>query len=236
MANETYPKLPLATWWQLREQFQRTMPTSVSKSYLATVLQVSERTAANSVPELRRLNLIDEEGKPSDLANRWRFDQDYETVCKTIRESIYPAELLDAVPTPSSSQERVVEWFQRRLGVGAAAAKRMAVTFTFLSEPDLTESSSSARAPKPKNQESDKKSAKKNKSEKSKSQGSKSSTPPATEAPSGSETLHLNAPNKPKGPSLHIDLQIHISPEASAEQIDKIFESMKKHLYPPSST
>ena len=32
-------------------------------------------------------------------------------------------------------------------------------------------------------------------------------------------------------PSLHIDIQVHISPEASADQIDKIFESMAKHLY-----
>jgi hypothetical protein len=30
--------------------------------------------------------------------------------------------------------------------------------------------------------------------------------------------------------SLHIDLQIHISPEASAEQIDQIFASMAKHI------
>lgn len=33
------------------------------------------------------------------------------------------------------------------------------------------------------------------------------------------------------GPSLHIDMQIHISPEASADQIDQIFASMSKHLY-----
>jgi hypothetical protein len=32
-------------------------------------------------------------------------------------------------------------------------------------------------------------------------------------------------------PALHIDVQIHISPEASAEQIDQIFASMSKHLY-----
>lgn len=32
-------------------------------------------------------------------------------------------------------------------------------------------------------------------------------------------------------PSLHIDLQVHISPEATADQIDKIFASMAKHLY-----
>jgi hypothetical protein len=32
-------------------------------------------------------------------------------------------------------------------------------------------------------------------------------------------------------PSVHIDLQIHISPEASPEQIDQIFASMRRHLY-----
>lgn len=32
-------------------------------------------------------------------------------------------------------------------------------------------------------------------------------------------------------PSIHIDLQIHVSPEATSEQIDQIFKSMAKHLY-----
>jgi hypothetical protein len=33
-------------------------------------------------------------------------------------------------------------------------------------------------------------------------------------------------------PSVHIDFQIHISPEATPEQINKIFASMREHLYP----
>jgi hypothetical protein len=45
--------------------------------------------------------------------------------------------------------------------------------------------------------------------------------PPRT-APQGTTSLQ---------PSLHIDIQIHISSEASAEQIDQIFASMSKHLY-----
>jgi len=32
-------------------------------------------------------------------------------------------------------------------------------------------------------------------------------------------------------PALHIDIQVHISADAPPEQIDKIFESMAKHLY-----
>lgn len=34
-----------------------------------------------------------------------------------------------------------------------------------------------------------------------------------------------------RNPSVHIDIQIHISPEASVDQIDQIFKSMAKHLY-----
>ena len=39
-------------------------------------------------------------------------------------------------------------------------------------------------------------------------------------------------PEEKKGfsPKLHVDIQIHISPDSSPEQIDKIFESMAKHL------
>jgi hypothetical protein len=32
-------------------------------------------------------------------------------------------------------------------------------------------------------------------------------------------------------PKLHIDIQIHISPDATPQQIDHIFESMAKHIY-----
>ncbi len=32
-------------------------------------------------------------------------------------------------------------------------------------------------------------------------------------------------------PSIHVDVQVHIDPNASAEQIDKIFASMARHLY-----
>jgi hypothetical protein len=52
-------------------------------------------------------------------------------------------------------------------------------------------------------------------------------TPVAATAPSAS-----HAPRNSGGvPSVHIDVQIHISPEATADQIDQIFKSMSKHLY-----
>jgi Family of unknown function (DUF5343) len=53
------------------------------------------------------------------------------------------------------------------------------------------------------------------------------SGPLHTAAVSGAASPGRDAP----GPTLHIDMQIHISPEASADQIDRIFASMAKHLY-----
>lgn len=37
--------------------------------------------------------------------------------------------------------------------------------------------------------------------------------------------------NEPSGTSLHLNIQIHISPEATPDQIEAIFASMAKHLY-----
>lgn len=49
------------------------------------------------------------------------------------------------------------------------------------------------------------------------------------------EVPPLDPPHIPHGkaknlPSIHIDVQVHISPDTSPEQIDRIFASMSKHL------
>jgi hypothetical protein len=50
---------------------------------------------------------------------------------------------------------------------------------------------------------------------------------PVADTPVARESEPKGLPNA----SLHIDIQIHISPESSPQQIDQIFESMAKHLY-----
>lgn len=47
---------------------------------------------------------------------------------------------------------------------------------------------------------------------------------PLQQDQSGQESL-------PFSPKLHIDIQIHISPDATPQQIEQIFESMAKHIY-----
>jgi hypothetical protein len=50
---------------------------------------------------------------------------------------------------------------------------------------------------------------------------------------SGSTRDVVEPAGKNRGlPSIHIDVQVHISPDTSPEQIDRIFSSMAKHLAP----
>lgn len=50
---------------------------------------------------------------------------------------------------------------------------------------------------------------------------------PVASRPTGSPSQFAKA----SVPALHVDIQIHISPEASTAQIEQIFGSMAKHLY-----
>ena len=66
----------------------------------------------------------------------------------------------------------------------------------------------------------------------------KAKVAPVTRAKAGEEpqlatTLAPTATEKPR-PDVHIDIQIHIDASASAEQIDKIFSSMERYIYPKS--
>jgi hypothetical protein len=51
---------------------------------------------------------------------------------------------------------------------------------------------------------------------------------PAGNTPNERETSREQPSFSPK---LHIDIQVHISPDATPQQIDQIFESMAKHIY-----
>lgn len=51
--------------------------------------------------------------------------------------------------------------------------------------------------------------------------------------PAAAAARPLTPTSHSTNPEVHIDIQIHISPDSSHEQIEKIFESMAKHLYGP---
>ena len=218
--KKSFPMLPVAHWWALRKKFKQTIPNTVNQSYLAGVLKMEAQSArANVLPYLKTLGIIDAEGKTTERAKLWRDDSRYATVCKDILKEVYPQTLLDSV-TDASQRQEAERWFSHDTGSGEAAVARMAVLYCVLLEADAS------KQPEEKvgRARPDKKPAKTTavveaeKVERPASVGTSNSTAD-------------NAKNQPQIPGININLEIHISADSSADQIDTIFKSMAKHIY-----
>lgn len=211
--RETYPVIPVKHWWTLRKRFQQSIPSAVTPGFLATALDMKEQSAkANIIPSLIMMGIIDQEGKPTERAVKWRDDVEYSEVCREMRTELYPQELLDAMSGPSIDRPAVERWFATKTRVGETAAKRFAVVYELLATAAVPEKQETPPAP-----------AKPKSPTKRRSSKSIPEEPPAKEVEkpvvfSGVE------------PSIHIDIQIHISPDASPDQIDQIFSNMVKHF------
>ena len=216
--KKSFPMLPIAHWWALRDKFKQSVPGVVTDNYLAAALSMQPKSArANVRPFLRDIELIDKNGKTLPSAIAWRDDGQYAAVCDEMRKKIYPEELIDAVSNPSADRKAVERWFAAHTGSGLAAVRRMAAFYILLSEADFAKKPEKSRR---KNSQVRK--------EKSAPKATKGKPKPPTAPPSPA------APPTPTSlptPGLNINLEIHISSDATSDQIDKIFESMAKHIY-----
>ena len=230
MADEerSYPDLPVDQWWKLRTLFKGNLPKVVNFEYIMDVLKISESTARNTVRNLNILGLLDKGGKPTDRANDWRGDDLYPQICKEITEQIYPQELLD-IAQASSDRAGLVSWFTRKTKIGETAAHKNAAIFEVIYKAELKSSKESMK--------------------RIVQLGSKSISKPRKVVPPISEPASISTgkgisvggvtiqPKKPLlpsdlvSPSIHIDIQLHISPDAPTSQIEEIFAAIAKHLY-----
>jgi hypothetical protein len=222
MANSdvSFPKIADKNWWKLRELFKKKVPTVVTPSYLASALSMSESSAkANLIFPFKKIGIIDEDNKPTDLAYNWRDDNKYSTVCETLIEKNYPQELRDLFHSSDVDFQQLTNWFMNFAKCGEPVAKMFARFYLLLLKADPTEADGATA----KRQASPKKPKKEPKAKAPK---------PSDSITSKEEPVSLQKPPSAfsKPPELHINIQLHISPETSAEQIDKIFESMAKHL------
>lgn len=224
--TETYPKISRKIWWLLRDRFKKSVPSVVTPTLITSLAPMKDVSArSNVISPLRDLGLLDDENKPTDLAARWRHDDEYASVCHEIRQKTYPHELIEAFSEPELTQkEQIKTWFMKKGDVGEVAAKMYADTYLLLSQADpkgveeKNTSSSNRRTPEP---------AKKVESKRSQK------PPPIQESATGQAAQipnHPEATTHRRLPAIHIDVQVHISPDTSPEQIDRIFESMAKHL------
>ena len=224
--KKRFPKMPANSWWALRKRLHTTMPAKLTASYLASALNMSQDSANNNIlPSLRITGLIDDDGKPTERAVKWRDDAQYPQVCKEIREEVYPQELLDLAPDATSDRATINSWVANHLRVGANAAGKITSFYALLSEADPSKGNGSSNN-----------SANESRSKPKETPRPKSTTK-AAKSDVTDDVVEQTPPAKDekqsvpqKQPSVHIDVQIHISPESSPEQIDQIFASMAKHL------
>lgn len=223
-SNKAFPMMPIKHWWTLRDRFEQSIPGVVTDNYLATVLNMKVPSArGNILPYLKQMGIIDEEGKPSDRAKKWRDDNQYPSVCEEIKKEIYPQEVLDAAPAPIADRASAENWFANHTGAGRVAVNKMVACYAVLCDADP------AKAPKNKEKTVPKK--KRPEDAKSTSKSSKVHEKPInTSQISSTKRVETQTKNE-QGPDLRINLQIHISADASPDQIDQIFASMAKHIY-----
>ncbi len=228
MADEkkTYPRLPTKNWWTLRDKFHQTMPSKVDADYLQSVLGLtSAASAGNLLGPLRTLGLIDETNSPTERALDWREDSSYPDVCAAMASDVYPDGLRSAIPDPTADYEKAVSWFMRNTGSGRGAATGMAGLYSLLAAGDVsTRVSTSAQAvPKA--------SGKPNGRAKATDPTSAPTAAPAASRSTVQQPMHLAQRPAKEAPTLNVNVQIHISADASADQIEQIFKSMATHLY-----
>lgn len=237
-SKPSYPRLSATAWWRLRARFRQSIPNPVSAGFLATFFDTTTDSASNNfLRPLKALGLVDQDNRATERANRWRHDEDYPAVCEEIRDDIYPAELRDAQPCPNPDRGAVENWFSRVTGQGNAAVKQMAALYVLLCEATPRDSagdgaSSKRVAAKP--LKSKQKALPANRRSKNGSdQNAELSTPiQAMDTPRIVDSSSAGTTSRQNlAPSLHIDIQIHISSDASGEQIDQIFKSMATHLF-----
>jgi hypothetical protein len=234
--NVIYTKFSERIWWALRKKFSQTIPSRVTENYLAGILGIAANTAKLTIiPPLKKMGLIDSEGKPTERAIRWRDDEHYPDVCAEIRNALYPQELLDTFSGQDAPRGSVESWFARTTGVGESASQKMASFYLLLTEANPAKqenTSNTTKAPKSPNttsQASRSRVASGKKDTTEKSNGN-------THEPVQTKSTESIKPQPPQNgysitPTLHIDIQIHIPPDATPQQIDSIFSSMAKHLY-----
>jgi hypothetical protein len=231
--DKSFPKVTEAGWWKLRDLFKRRVPTNVTGSYLASALTMNEKSAkANIIGPLKKIGIIGDDGKPTDLAYDWRDDSKYPEVCKTILEKFYPQEVRDLYHDANQDLSGLATWFMNYARCGEVTARMYAAFYRLLLRADPNEqtaalaqpTASKTTTPKLKNKFESPKKAKEITVSTKGDDGNIQASPSKNKSEQG-DMFHLAST-----PQLHINIQLHISPETTADQIDKIFESMARHL------
>ena len=219
--KKTYPQIPATVWWGVRNILANSPSVTIDDRYLAVQLSVQPAAAKQYKAELMNVGILDQDGKATELAKKWRVDGTYADAVKELIESNYPQGLRNIAPVEEGDRQKAVAWFMHD-GLGKGAASNKAATYMLIG----------AETPGDNLQkQAGNKNVKSNKSAKA-----KTDTPvrvqeftQAKERQARSGNREFTAENNSF--PLNVNLQIHIGADAGQEQIESIFAAMRRYLY-----
>jgi hypothetical protein len=216
-----YPQIPATVWWGVRSVLNKSPRARIDEKLLGAQLGVQDTAAKQYVAELKAVGMLDDECRATDLANKWRLDETYAAAVKELVEKNYPEGLRHLSPPDEPDRDRVVSWFKRE-GFGQGAALNKAATYLLLgaSEPDISPGKSVK-----KDSPAKKVAQRAGKTDISKAQGTNGAV--VKRRPKEAEANRGGGAAIP----LNVNVQIHISADATSDQIESIFAAMKRYLY-----
>jgi len=223
-----YPQIPSTVWWGVRSILNRTPNATIDERLLGVQLAVQEAAAKAYINELRHVGIVTEEGKATPLAQRWRLDDSYGDAVTELIQATYPEGLVHIAPPGEAERQKVVSWFQRE-GLGQGAAGNKAATYLLLSSPTPNEAPKAAA----KSGQSD--SPARTRTPRRQTNGGRTSDVAEAritrEAADEREVKNPSAGRSGDAFPLNVNVQIHISADAGSEQIESIFQAMRRYLY-----
>lgn len=208
-----FPQIPARVWWGVRDLLNRSPKMKFDDGSLAATLDVQPAAARQYLAELKRIGLLDDKGAATELGERWRHDEGYENVVGDILGSAYPSGLVSIAPAGQAERSSVERWFAHA-GLGSGTAKNKAGTYLLIANDrpgEIKVRSAPQRAEKP---------------------------VPERRTPAAPKVTRERKENNQRGPErfsssfpLNLNVQIHISADASTDQIETIFAAMRKYLH-----
>ena len=216
-----YPQIPTGVWWGVRHIFERSPSAPITDKLLIARLGVQKAAAKQYVTELKSVGLIDEEGKSTGTARKWRTKEGYLEGVEELLAQNYPSELVSLYPPSDSLRNEVVDWFTAH-GFGKGTAQNKAATYFLIGSPEPEQPS---EGPSKRRTRSGASAATRTTeptiaSEKTRSDPRGGFSLTQSDGGDGTKSLM----------PLNVNVQIHISADASSDQIELIFASMRKHL------
>lgn len=220
--KNSFPQIPSTVWWGLRAILNRTPAATVDERFLSIQLGVQEAAARQYVAELRKAGMLNDEGRATQLAHKWRIDDSYLEAVGELLKRNYPDSLLQVAPPEVADRARATAWFVRE-GLGSGTANNKAASYLLIGSQSPGEAPTRAATGSKGVQKGEGKAA-----ISPKMRIPKEAVP---EAPAPSVRSADVVRTTPDVMPLNVNVQIHIGADATSEQIENIFSAMRRYLY-----